>query len=577
MAQFTYRANLSAKSFPFLSQNWGRTIIVPQYDNAFNRQVTSPEDSDADAGIPQIFYCHNVMPTASGFQSVGHKEVLGAGPASNLETVDILRDAGDSKVYFSVAADGKFYVNDGSGWVYKITKPAGRLITTAYVSGINYIYVEGDGCYKYDFASGTFLSVPLTSLDASNVKGITGAVGYLIAWSTPLTGSSKTFNLTIDDPVILGSDTSGLRINQPVSGTDIPDGTTIIAISPGVSVTLSNAPTATVVGELLTFLGVDNGVAWSSAIDPTDFTPSRITGAGGGSVEGARGAITLCVAHTLGFIAYTTSNAVAAIYSNNSVYPFNFREILSSGGLASRDLVAYDANTGNHYAYTTSGLQLVGTSATQTIFPEATDFIAGKLFEDYDEVTKQFVQTRLTSTMAKKLNVISDRYLVISYGVYSLTHAIIYDISMKRWGKIKKSHVATIEYQLPSPGITEIPKQSLGLMDASGILSVVDFSAYASSAQGVIALGKYQFVRARLLQMDEIVVDNVMEQSSFSCTLLSALDGKNNVVSPVQKLYENGLTATYGARAEGINHSLVFQGNFQLNSVVLKFNLGAKI
>ena len=62
MSRITYRANLSAKSFPFLSQNWGRTIIVPQYDNTFNRQVTSSADVDADVGIPQIYYCHNVMP-----------------------------------------------------------------------------------------------------------------------------------------------------------------------------------------------------------------------------------------------------------------------------------------------------------------------------------------------------------------------------------------------------------------------------------------------------------------------------------------------------------------------------------
>ncbi len=576
MAQFTYRANLSAKAFPFLSSNWGRTVIVPQYDNTFNRQVTSEADADADAGIPQIFYCHNVMPTQQGFQSVGYIQVLGSAFVNNFITLDLLRDSGDSKVYLATTSDGRFYINDGTGWVYKATYPAGKLLTLAYVSGVTYIYIENYGCIKYDFVTEAFVSVTLTSLETSEVKGITGAVGYLIAWSTPLDGVSRTFDQTIDDPVLLGTDTSGIRINQPVSGTGIAEGSYVIAIDPGVSITLSSPALNTLVGNTLTFLAVDNGIAWSSAIDPTDFTPSRVTGAGGGSVEGARGAITLCVAHTLGFIVYTTNNAVAAIYSNNATYPFNFREILSSGGLASRDLVAYDANTGNHYAYTTSGLQLVGVSQTQTIMPDVTDFIAGKLFEDFDETTNTFVQTIVSGTMAKKLNVIADRYLVISYGVTSLTHAIVYDISQRRWGKLKIPHVTTIEYQLPNAGITEIPRQSLALMDATGVLKVVDFSAYTSSSNGVIALGKYQFVRARLLQVDTITVDNVMDQNNFSCVLMTALDGKNMTNSTPTALYSSGLTKTYGTRAIGINHSLVFKGNFQLNSLVLQFNVDAK-
>ena len=74
MAQITYRANLSAKSFPFISDNWGRTVIVPQYDNTFNRELSSQEDSDRDVGIPQAYYMHNVMPTAQGFQSVGWRD-----------------------------------------------------------------------------------------------------------------------------------------------------------------------------------------------------------------------------------------------------------------------------------------------------------------------------------------------------------------------------------------------------------------------------------------------------------------------------------------------------------------------
>ena len=38
-----------------------------------------------------------------------------------------------------------------------------------------------------------------------------------------------------------------------------------------------------------------NTVAWSSTIDPTDFVPDSLTGAGGGGVEEVKGAINYCI------------------------------------------------------------------------------------------------------------------------------------------------------------------------------------------------------------------------------------------------------------------------------------------
>jgi hypothetical protein len=577
MAQVTYRANLSAKAFPFISDNWGRTVIVGQYDNTFNRELSSQEDMDRDVGIPQAYYMHNVMPTAQGFQSVGYTTILRAGPALDFTSIHLIRDASDLKVYLGITNSGNFYINSGAGWALKGSYPGSSIVTTAFVAGTQYIYIANYGCIVYDFVSETFSSVTLTGLDATKVIGITGAVGYLIAWSVPVSGSSKTFTTTSGLAVLTGADTSNIIVNQVVSGTGITVGSYVIAVDPGVSITLNQPATASGTVSLV-FTPQAAVIAWSSTIDPTDFTPSLVTGAGGGSVEGARGAITLCVAHTLGFIVYTTNNAVAAIYSNNARYPFTFREILSSGGLASQDLVGYDANTGAHYAYTTSGLQIVSTNQTQTIFPEITDFISGRIFEDYDETTQQFQRQTLSSTMAKKINVIADRYLIVSYGVAGLTHAIVYDISQKRFGKFKIPHVATIEYQLTSAGITEIPKQSIGFLQADGTLKIVDFNAQSPTSVGVIALGKYQFVRARLLQLDTISLENIYNHSSFNCTVLSSLDGKTQQQSDCTILPElsSSESVTYGARAAGINHSLILTGCFYLETLVLQFNIHGK-
>lgn len=85
----------------------------------------------------------------------------------------------------------------------------------------------------------------------------------------------------------------------------------------------------------LKYKDVPKAIAWSSLIDPTDFTPSLVTGAGGGAVQGAKGDIVCCVSHTIGLVIYTNQNAVAAPTSGNARYPFNFRELVASGGIAS--------------------------------------------------------------------------------------------------------------------------------------------------------------------------------------------------------------------------------------------------
>jgi len=501
MAQFVYRANLSAKTFPFLSENWGRSVIMPGPDNTYNFKVASPEDQDKDAGIPQIYYCHNVLPFGQGFQTIGYLPIVSPVPGKSFTTQFLLRDGADNKAYLGITTSGEWLINTGGLWLSKGTY--GTQVTTAYVSGITYIWVSGVGCYKYDFGTSAFVSVTLTGLTIAGILGIAPSFGYLIAWTK-------------------------------------------------------------------------NSVAWSSTIDPTDFTPSLTTGAGGGGVEGAKGSITFCLPHTLGFMVYTTSNVVVAMYSGNARYPFQFREIVNSGGCASQELISYDANTGNHYAYTTSGMQLISTQAGQTVFPELTDFISGQLFEDFDESTLTFSSAALTAAMAKKLTVVADRYIVLSYGISSLTHALVYDMIQKRWGKLKIPHVDCFEFQLTNPGVFEIPKQSLAFLQADGTIKIASFSLTASSASGCILLGKYQYVRARLLQLDQIDIENV-HSSNFSLKVLTALDGKNGVfTTPTAGPGSVGLQRSYYTRAIGMNHSILCLGNFNLASLVLTFNVHGK-
>lgn len=507
MSQITYRGNLLAKIFPFISEFFGRSVIIPGPDQNFVRYSGAEELS----GIPQLYYCHNVMPTFEGFQSVGYTQAI-SDNKNNFENIFILQDTSGNKVFFSHASDGKNYVLPfgGISWIEinSVSSTSGVVVSSATINGQSYIYFANVGCFIYDAASNSLINIVLTGLDTSKIKGITSSSGYLIAWT-------------------------------------------------------------------------DTSIAWSSTVDhvvptdPIDFVPSLVTGAGGGNVESAKGKITLCAAHYLGFIIYTTDNAVSAVYSGNSRYPFTFREIVNSGGLANSSLISLDAASGNHYAYTTSGLQIISSSQTQTVFPEITDFIAGRYFEDFDETTNTFVTQILTSPMKKAITVVADRYLIISYGVKSLTHALAYDTVQKRFGKLKVPHVCCFEWKTLSPEISiENPRQSLGFLKSDGSIVTVDFSYIADNANGVMVLGKYQLSRTRLLTLEQVELENIKVGSNFTLYDLASLDGKNLQPAVEGFLKENTESyRKYLFHQTGVNHSLLAKGAFYCSSVILSFHV----
>lgn len=308
-----------------------------------------------------------------------------------------------------------------------------------------------------------------------------------------------------------------------------------------------------------------NSVLWSSLIDPTDFVPSLATGAGGGAVQNIRGDIVCCIAHTIGFVIYTNQNAVAAVNSGNTRYPFNFRELVASGGLFSKDLVTYDSNTGSHYSYTTSGLQLISLQQAQTTIPELTDFIAGSVFEDYDETVDEFIVTHLTSPMKKKLTLIADRYLVISYGIVSLTHALIYDTILKRWSKLRLDHIHCFEFALlQAETSVESPRRSMAFLKSDGSVVTLRIDTRDSNASGIVLLGKIQYIRQRVTTLHTVEVENVQPGAAFDLIDFYTLDGKT-----LQKKYgycfdTSTLVRKFAFAQVGVNHSLLFKGNFNL-------------
>lgn len=523
MSQIVYRGNLSAKAFPLLTDFQGRTVIVRGADNDFNRSLASPTDLDQDIGVPIVYYCHNVLPAPYGFSSVGYEAQIPAA-GSDFLSAKILRSnalsptANGPRFFFSPKTSGTHYT-------YKLGSTAWTAISTV---------------------------VPLTP---------TTVVSY-----ATLQGISYIFFSGI-----------GCYKWDSVANALIP-------------VTLTALVPANILG-IASYQGYmiaydDSSIYWSSVLDidyttnSVDFTPSLTTGAGQLRPEGARGPITVVMPATFGLAIYTAANIVSAVYSGNSRYPFNFREVVSSGGCTSADLISYDANTGNQYAYTTSGLQTVTATATQTTFPELTDFLAGADFEDFDEVTQKFNLTTLTSPMKKRLSSVADRYLVFSYGISSLTHAIVYDMSQKRYGKLKVDHVDCFEYEYLDPAIADAPRRSIAFLKSDGSVSIVNPSVTFAKSNGVILLGKFQYVRSRLMSLEGLEIQTVHpNQSATAYDLVSDTGGTIESIRKVQG-YETSSAGqsqrTYKFHQTGVNHSILLIGGFFLASLVLTFHINGR-
>ena len=525
MAQIPYRSNLQSMTFPLLSELSGRTVINPQTDNTYQRFMSSDGQSPVDTGIPSIFYCHNVMPSTYGWQSVTYYNAYNppAGPTNlDFERTELIY-CGQTVAGGGVTGTGsKTYISivgTGGGAVYALAPgfgtwiqvagapvlPAGCVISVATINGVSYIYFSNVGCYIYNNNSNTLIPRTLAGLNAAEIIGIVAANGYLNA-----------FTLT--------------------------------------------------------------GVAWSSTVNVEDFVPSDTSGAGGGQVQEAKGDIVTAVATSLGYILYTKENAVSAIYSGNSSFPWNFKAIPASGGISSVDVVSQQQAAGYQQVYSTNGMQQVAHQRCNTVVPNITDFIAGNVFEDFDSSTNTFTVSKFDWAMRKKLAVVADRYVVISYGQFpnaDLTHALVLDLAQTRMGKLKITHTSCFELRSLNSQVTELPRDSLAFLQKDGTIKVIDFSLMQAAPDAVLIMGKFQYVRQKMLELNFLEVENVEVGDNFTALALPSLNGKNfgtAIPGYLLETAENYRKFSWDG-AIGVNVSWLFKGTFNINSLVGWFSL----
>ncbi len=542
MAKVYYRGNLSSAIFPMTVSAAGRAVIMPGPDNNFDRRV-DPAGEQKDAGIPQAIYLENVMPTVSGYQSVGYLQPkLAPAIPSGQSIVDVIElDVKIGAVFlkvpvFSLSDNITYLSGDTAQGLVTIVgaNPGGQLRTFASTAVVN------DTAYMY--IAGKLYTVTGTTPNNITLTDITATV-------TP-SGFFTTFNIG----AIAGS-------NNYLVG--------------------ANATT----------------VFYSSLTTPTDFVTSLISGAGSIKPNDLKGQILRLSETQNGFYILASESTILAKYTGNNRYPWKFIPVKNLSGAPSREGAFYGnvQSKGEYVLDTNNQVKFINGETAEDIGPEVSEFLAnGTIQQFFISSLNSFTNGRSVTRFAR-IHVLSDRYIMVSMdnpnSDTSYNGVIVYDIALKRYGKLAINHKYIYDATAvrANAGGGNIRK-TVGFLDTSNRVFLLEFGPYGAAAdytdyniltqQSVLVLGKFQYARSRWIKLHEIVIEGVRSLSlfpsaqNFNCALLSSRDGYTFVGNPPDLIsnYTAQNLITYPAHSTVQNFALALKGSFDLSTIQLTFS-----
>lgn len=478
--------------------------VFPLLSTQQNNTYINTKDPDRQ---PQVAYCHNVLPTKNGIRSVDYSLIVNAIPPI-------------------------------------LTNPELRAIKTVYSdnssrcrvawskTGVAYLLTEGSNDWQILTVT---TAPPRTDPGAFDINKVTTG-----------TVNGKTYIHYSHFGCFLLDAGAAELYEVELIGLNALD---VLGMSAST-------------GYLIAY--TDSSIVWSSTINPLDFVPSQVTGAGGGDISDTDGSIKFVTSNSLGLLIYSAGNIIAATYTGNAVYPFKFRVVEGSKGGVTLDLVGYNNTDSDQYVFSRAGLQTVTSQRANIILPEVTDFFNGNEFEDFNIATKLFERTELSLlvTMRKQVTFIGSRYLVISYSLPTsavFTHAIVYDTALKKLGKLRINHVAVTE----GIAVGEV-KSALTLAFLKEQGDMFNLNIVARSGYGVAVLGKVSFSPSRLITLLGVEVANHSIGFELSVSSHASINGYDyTVVDGVNSLNDNKLKK-YAFRNTASHHSIVLIGQFDL-------------
>lgn len=626
MATAIQNVELGIIKFPLISSLASRYPISNQANASASR--SDPKGSGSESSKPSMLYAENVLPTSWGYTSVRADTVLMQkdllGTAVNNEFPDIITE---EKL---AAPKGKYIwrlleITGLDLKQYMVLMELEHTIVSYLVEATTYYRTDAKVSFRYyhqGVVPGSFdtWSVPYSyELGTVALHGTTQPLDYAaIRFPYVSVAAPKRESLILISYSVLGSG------NNEINGTlfSFTGAINTPAFTFDKDPFVDNYPHINANGinglnpeECVRTLAVSQGqlitadaynVYWSSLSDYLNFKPSVTTGAGSGTPTGLQGRIITVESITNGIVVYSTSNMIKGRATGNALYPYQFVEADTASGISHPDDVASGQV---HYVNTSEGVVSVTITGDSGVNTELTEFVSSKVFEYWDWSASTLVSERLISSVDILMKAIQDRYLVVSYkrqGDVYYSHALVYDIALKKFGKITYPHldIATFNFDTEGElrpvsdfGVTvttstyhtyssfppyqyssardgsETPNarnnRIIALLGAAGELCVISPSYNTVSFNSLILLGKFQGFKSQAATMHELTLDGVNFNTKVN--MLASYTG-NTATDAVQPFISNipitdtamGDTATYYGRLTAKTFIAAISGSFHL-------------
>jgi hypothetical protein len=621
VATRTLKFALADAQFPFLSTQQPRAVLSADLDAAGRvpRSFFGSEDS-FDFNTVQVLYAENVIPVSEGWRSVRYEPAV---PSPSAETPAGGFPSTGFQKFFELRA------SDPEGTASAVASPTTPLLNNSESaslivqrSALTYkMYIKFPIVYESTFdvtwdqisvewQATTLSEFPVVlrspGLSYANVQGCQFLCipGFGIVFAGASTAASVTkfrFLLqvcTADDTRVrlAGATNNQLITNVPFNYADI----SVIGQSNG-----------------YLLIAAKNEIAWAVfdgiAFNFSAYENNEITGSDVRIPEDLIGEITAIASLPGGYILFSEQNAVAAFYnSSNAVSPWIFRLIPNAGGVRSGEYVTDADESGGVFAYTSAGIQQITLQQAKDLEPTANDFLMGRRQETWSPASKLFTSFTLSESYFAKVRFLGKRYLVISYGASganTFLYALVFDTSLKRWGKLQRPHVDVFDY-FPAGGVQPATIGSLGafrisdlaglrinelttdpeqqitrgrqmlvMMNNSGAFESVVLDNRDSSdntTNGVLVLGKLQVSRSRLTVLHRVELEGT--ESDCIVTVQPSIDGRNphrNV--NYMRISNAGDYQEFAGFEVAVNHGIIIEGQFDLCTVLVEVDTEGQV
>ena len=560
MAINRFKIALNNAAIPLVSTQAQRASVIPGLDSAPRlARGFQGGDESTDMNTAKIIYAENVMPVAHGVRSLRYAQLIPATAANDFDTIFPLRDENENVVLYSPSA-GKNYVYDAgaSAWVstdietiWSLTLDVGSLVTD---SKVTYAYVDGKTFVCYS----RLKSNDVTPVDMS-----------IMQWDTVTQSLAPSTAIITNLPFPVG-EVDGISSSS---------------------------------GYLIVWSGIT--IAWApfngAAFDFTTYSAGSYTGAGYQIPEDVKGPISAIIGVSGGFIAFTNKNAIGASYQAQSIAsPWVFREVPNAGGLDSYEQATVEGSLGKLIAYTSTGLQTVSINSADIVHPEVADFLTYTQTESYNFSSHELTRGAIQTAMFTKLTAIGNRYLVLSYGYYPGTYlyALVYDLALKRWGKLKILHRDCFAYNYITPtkyltyaALQELPYElfstvsydsltvtndganpaqyALAFLRTDGSVLVADWAQATNGVDAsVVIIGRVQLSRGRNTQLNRIESEGLTNGTVY---VGASVDGRNiDRVEATTVIQQDSEYQVAGCMIDCKNFNLIVEGTFDLSTVILE-------